>query len=178
MFTKILKVLFVSVCLVFLAYLALPNPDFPVPPPDSIQSKEPADTETPLRRAYFTNYSREQVLSWYKTQFDHSRFLNLELPTYLLNHPPEDAQTIIRDQTRTSYLEEVVHPFRESVYINGFEPGANSKDAIFIEGRSWKEKIIIRYVPSSIIVRILVLGGIIFFTVVLFEAFKKSCKNS
>lgn len=140
MFTKILKVLFVLFCLVLLGYLLLPNYDFPKPPPDSIQSQEPADTETPLRRAYFTNYTREQILGWYEDQMKHSNFLNIPLPTYLLNYPPEDAQTIIRDQTRTSYLEEVVHPLRESVYVNGFEPNPLSKDAIFIEGRSWKEK--------------------------------------
>jgi hypothetical protein len=74
-----------------------------------------------------------------------------------LNYPPEEAQTIIRDQTRSTFLEELVHPFRESIYINGFEP-KTEKDTINIEGRTWRQKIIIRYVPSLTIIRVIVVG--------------------
>ncbi len=137
------KIIFVILSVLFLTYLVLPSPSFPKAPPDSVQSREPADTETPLRRAYFTNFTRQQVLDWYKAQFGYG---------YLLNYPPEDAGTIIRDQTRSTFLQEVVHPFRESVYINGFEP-KDPKDAINIEGVSWRQKIIVRFVPSSLIVR-------------------------
>jgi hypothetical protein len=153
MLNKILKAVFAVFCIVTLLYLALPNFSFPNPPPDALQSKELADTETPLRRAYFTNYTREQVLDWYKKEFERSNFLGIKLPTYLLNYPPEDAQTIIRDQTRSTFLQEVVHPFRESVYINGFKP-VQANDAIFIEGKSWVQKITVRFVPSSIFIRI------------------------
>lgn len=138
-----IKILFICLSLFFLAYLALPNPDFPKSPPDSVQSMEPADTENALRRAYFTNYDRQQVLEWYKSEFK----------GYLLNYPPEDAQTIIRDQTRSTFLQEVVHPFRESVYINGFEP-PDPKDAININGTPWRQKITVRFVPSSFYIRI------------------------
>lgn len=138
------KVIFVILSILFLAYLTLPNPNFPKAPPDSVQSKEPADTETPLRRAYFTNYTRQQVLDWYRAQFGYG---------YLLNYPPEEARTIIRDQTRSTFLQEVVHPFRESIYINGFEP-KDQKDAINIDGTTWRQKIIVRFVPSNIIVRV------------------------
>ena len=153
MLNKILKVAFAVFCIVTLLYLALPNFSFPLPPPDALQSQEPADTETPLRRAYFTNYTRAEVLDWYRNEFKTSKFLGVRLPTYLLNYPPEDAQTIIRDQTRSTFLQEVVHPFRESIYINGFEP-TNPKDVIFIGGKNWRQKIIIRFVPSSILFRI------------------------
>lgn len=152
---KILKILFLIFCLVFLFYLFLPNPVFPKPLPDAFQSNEPADTETPLRRAYFTNYTREEVMEYYKNQFLKSSFLGIRLPTYRLNYPPEDAQTLIRDQTRSTFLEEIVHPFRESIYVNGFEP-TQAKDAIFIAGRPWREKIIIKFVSSSPWVRIVV----------------------
>lgn len=122
-------------------YVLKTSPPFPGPPPDSVQSMEPADTETPLRRAYFTNYTREQVVDHYLKQYDY-------LPTLRLNYPPEDAQTLIRDQTRSVYLEELVHPFRESIYINGFE-ARQAKDDIWYKGVHFNAKITIKYAPSS-----------------------------
>src|SRR5689334_19212994 len=100
----------------FMVYLFRPGPfaDFPAPPPGAVQSKEDADIESPLRRAYFTNYTREEVIAHYQNQF------RMRPLTLTLNYPPEDAQTLIRDQTRSVYLEELVHPFRESLYVNGF----------------------------------------------------------
>lgn len=150
------KGLFILFSIILLAYLSLPNPEFPAPPSDALQSDEPGDTETPLRRAYFTNLTRDEVMEHYKNEFNRSPFLGIYLPTYSLNYPPEEAQTIIRDQTRSTFLEEIVHPFRESVFINGFEP-KDPKDAIEIKGRPWRQKIIIRHIPSSIWLR-LVLG--------------------
>jgi hypothetical protein len=172
--SKILKIIFILFCVVGLVYLALPNYDFPLPPPDALQSKELGDTEDlTVRRAYFTNYTRAEVLNWYKNQFSKSKILDINLPTLLLNYPPEDSQTIIRDQTRSTYLQEVVHPFRESVYINGFEP-KEKKDDIFIEGRDWKQKIIIRFVPSSPWMRI----GIFVATAILMAIIYKSWSAS
>lgn len=160
---KIPKIIFVIFSLVFLSYLILPNPSFPTPPPDALQSNEPADTETPLRRAYFTNYSREEIMEHYKNQFIKSGLLAIPVPTYRLNYPPEESKTIIRDQTRSTFLEEIVHPFRESIFVNGFEP-KEAKDAIFIGGRPWRQKIIIRHVPSKAYYRVgvavLALAGI------------------
>jgi hypothetical protein len=175
---KILKILFILFCLVLLGYLVLPNYNFPKPPPDSLRSQEPADTETPLRRAYFTNYSRSEVLEWYKSQFNRSTVFNIPLPTYLLNYPPEDAQTIIRDQTRSTFLEEVVHPLRESIYVNGYEPApSDKKNAINIEGRNWRQKIIIRFIPSLLYIRLAIFAGIATMSVILFLAFKKSIND-
>jgi len=147
------KILYLGFGLIFISYLSLPNFDFPSPPPDSLQSNEPADTEIPLRRAYFTNYTREEVMLNYKRQFEKSSFLGIALPTYRLNYPPEEAQTIIRDQTRSTFLEEITHPFRESMFINGFEP-KDPKDTIFIEEKLWRQKIIVRYVPNSLKIRL------------------------
>lgn len=161
MIRKALNVFLIAAAIVFAAYLSLPGPSFPKPPPDALQSKEPADTETPLRRAYFTNYTRQQVLDWYESEFDTSPFKNIKLPTYLLNYPPENAQTIIRVQTRSTFLEEIVHPIRESVYINGFEP-KELKDAINIEGKPWRQKIIVRHVPGSLGLRLFSFLAIVF----------------
>ncbi|MEK7497352.1 MAG: hypothetical protein AAB656_00340 [Patescibacteria group bacterium] len=133
--------------LMVLAYSLLPSPNFPAPPPGAVQSMEEADIETPLKRAYFTNYTRGQIVDHYKNQFRY-RVLTLRL-----NYPPEDAQTLIRDQTRSAYLEELVHPLRESLFINGFIP-KELKDDIWYKGVHYEEKITIKYMPSSIFVRV------------------------
>lgn len=146
---KILFLILIIFSAFFIGYLLLPAPfkDFPAPPPNSVQSMEDADTESPFRRAYFTNYTREQVVDHYKNQFRY-RPLTLEL-----NYPPEDAQTLIRDQTRSYYLEELVHPFRESLYINGFI-AQKAQDDIWYKGVHYEEKITIKYVPSNIVIRL------------------------
>ncbi len=182
------KYIFILFSIIYLAYLALPTPEFPAPPPDSLQSQEPADTEIPLRRAYFTDYTREEVLMIYQgelkscgidlflpsnkgmhplgmqgNQIPSSFFERLrsnifcEFPflTYRLNYPPEEAYGIIRDQTRSTFLEEIVHPFRESLFVNGFEPKVE-KDAINIDGRHWRQKITVKWVPSNLFARLFV----------------------
>lgn len=140
---KIAKAFLIFVLFGLLGYLLLPSSSFPKPPPDAVQSLEDADIETPLRRAYFTNYNRQEVLAHYQKQFR----------GYRLNYPPEDAQVLIRDQARSSYLEEILHPFRESVFINGFIP-KEAKDDIWYKGRHFEQKITVRYAPSSLLVRI------------------------
>jgi hypothetical protein len=173
MLNKILKVIFVLFCVAMLAYLLLPGFVFPPPPPGSLQSQEPADTETTLRRAYFTDYTRAQVLAWYTSEFKKSSFLGIELPEILLNYPPEDAGTIIRDQTRSTFLQEIVHPFRESIYINGFAP-SQPKDVIFINGRTWGEKITVRFVSSSIWLRLGVFIATASLIIILYNAWYTS----
>lgn len=145
-------------------YLLLPEPDFPTPPADAKQSFEPADSESPLRRAYFTDFTREEVMDNYKKQFGWG---------YRLNYPPEEAKTIIRDQTRSTFLEEIVHPFRESLFINGFEP-KDPKDLVIIEGKLWRQKIIVRYVPSNRYLRIALALAIIIAIWVLIGQWKET----
>lgn len=124
---------------------------FPPPPSDAVQSFEPADVESPLRRSYFTNFNREEVINHYKSSF-------VGTVTMELNYPPEDAQIYIRDQARSWYLEELVHPLRESVFINGFIP-QKAQDEIWHEGEHYYQKITIRLVPSSRPVRVGVTVG-------------------
>ena len=92
------------------------------------------------------------------------------MPAFRLNYPPEEARTIIRDQTRSTFLEEIVHPLRESVFINGFEP-KDPKDAIEIAGRSWRQKIIVRYVPSRLWLRLVLGLSTVFVMVVVFKEY-------
>lgn len=135
-----------SLCL--FVYLVRPLKDFPLPPAESLQSDEPADVETPFRRAYFTNFLREDVISYYKQEL-------MYFPLFNFNYPPEEAQTIIRDQTRSYYLEELVEPLRQSVYVNGFVPQKDS-EIIIVNDNEFYQKITIKQVNSSLISRTLV----------------------
>jgi len=150
----IVKVVYIICSLFFLMYLLLPNPDFPEKLPESIQSFEPADIETAFRRGYYTDFIREEVMNYYLQQIKYVTPFGKYMPTYSLNYPPEEAQVLIRDQARSTFLEELVHPFRESFFINGFEPKLD-KDKIFVSDKSWRQKIIVRYAPSMAIFRVL-----------------------
>lgn len=149
---KQLKFYTFTLLLFYTVYILLPSPSFPPPPPNSLQSSEPADTESIYRRSYFTNMSREELVDYYRTTFDRPFY-----PSIKLNHPPEFAADYIRDQARSSYLEEVVHPFRESLYINGYTP-TDPRYQINRNGVHYATRATIRYVPSSAISRLTALG--------------------
>lgn len=143
--------MFLALSLVFLYYLLIPNNRYPLQIPDAYVSTEPADVETLSRRGYFTDLTREEVISHYKDQFT-IEFLGIRLLPLRLNYPPEEAYERIRDQTRSTFLEELVFPFRESIYINGFEP-KEDKDAIVVSGRRFRQKITVRHIESPVWVR-------------------------
>lgn len=166
---KIVKALFVMFGILLLAYLAMPSPDFPEQLPGSYQSGEPADVETPLRRGYYTDMTRSEVMNWYNRQFKWG-------PN--LNYPPEEAQTIIRDQTKSTFLEEIVHPFRESIYVNGFEPDKPEYTQIAANGRQYRQKVIVRYVPSSRALRLLVGVLSLSLTYLLYKQYSSFLKKS
>lgn len=150
---KVLNFAAAAVFLGFALYLFLPSPNFPRQLPDSVQSLEKADTETKWRRAYFTNYTRAQVLSYYQEQLGKSSLLGIPSPTYRLNYPPEDAFVLIRDQTRSTFLEEVIQPFKAYLFINGFKP-RHAKDDIWYKGVHYEQKITLRYAAPPIFIRI------------------------
>lgn len=153
----VMKVALVVFWVIFVIYLIPVSPGFPTPPADSVQSAEPADTETSFRRAYFTNLTRDEVVDHYRKQLINTPF---SFALQRLNYPPEDSQTIIRDQTRSTFLEELSYPMRESLYINGFEPKV-AKDEIWYKGEHYRQKIIIKYVPNAISLRLLIAVGIL-----------------
>ncbi len=167
--TLIKVALLVPFLAVYYRYFLISNYPFPAPPPDALQSKEPADIETPTRRAYFTQYTREQVIAHYKAQLSY-------LPLITLNYPPEEAQSLIRDQTRSWYLEELVHPLRGSVYVNGFVPQV-AKDVIYIGEKKYEQKITIKYVPTNLLVRLAMATAILVATYVLILEWKRALKS-
>lgn len=149
-----MKKLIRFVVLVFICsigiYLMLPSPRFPDPPPGSFWSNEPADTETTYRRAYYTNLTRPEIMDYYDRAFRGPI-------QYRLNLPPEDAYSVIRDQTKSSFLEQIVHPWRETLYINAFVP-TKPTEQINIDDVHYLNKVTVRYVPSHPVSRLTVLS--------------------
>lgn len=177
MIKKLTKVTYIAFSILTLFYVSLPNFDFPEPLPLSLQSDEPADRETTFRRAYFTDMTRAEVLEWYKNQFNRSKVFNLPLPTLLLNYPPEESQAIIRDQTRSTFLQEIVNPFRETVFINGYEPKPDDdENKIVIDGKRYRQKIIIRYIPTNLYFRLLITALTLLSVPLVLSAFKPEVK--
>lgn len=164
--TLIKVALLVPFLALYYRYFLIPSYPFPAPPPGAVQSQEPADTETPLRRAYFTQYTREQVIAHYYEQLNY-------LPILKLNYPPEDARTIIRDQTRSWYLEELVQPLRASLFINGFIP-QKAQDHIVVDGVSYAEKITIKYIQSNVFLRLAIATAILAAIYLLLSEWKKA----
>lgn len=164
------KIVYLGVGVLFLVYLVLPSPEFPAPPPDSIQSVEPADSETQSRRAYFTDFTREEVMNHYR-----NLMIVKPIDSFILrlNYPPEDAQTLIRDQTRSTFLEELTYPLRDSLFVNGFEP-KDPKDEIWYHGRHFRQKITVRFVPNVVFQRVIVALGIATVSWLIFKEYAKS----
>lgn len=149
------KIIYVLLSLSFLLYLILPLSGFPEKQETSMQSSEPADTETPLRRGYYANADRASVIGYYRNEFAKTEIFGREfkLFSFRLNYPPEESQVLIRDQNRSTYLEEIVHPFRQSLFISGFEPKYD-KDAIIVDGMNYQQKLVIKLVVSNVFIRI------------------------
>jgi hypothetical protein len=148
---QVLKILFFGLLLFTIYYLLLPSPSFPPPPAGALRSTEPGDVESIYRRAYFTNYSRSEILAYYSKTF------SIPFLQFLENYPPEDAFSLIRDQTQSSWLQEIVHPWRESLYVNGFYPTKPTQQ-INRNGVHYVNKITVRYIPSSPATRLTVLA--------------------
>lgn len=138
---------------VFVIYLLLPAPGLPPTPPDSVRSPQPADNAFSFRPAYFTNLDRQQMINYYESSFFHSPFFGTYLFTYRLNYPPEESSFLVRPHVQSNYLEEIIHPFRESIFINGFYP-IRPQDEIWHDGKQFKGKVTIKYTSSSFLVRV------------------------
>jgi len=172
--------------LVFFIYLILPAPSIP-PLPDSLKSTEPGDTvQVPRVSAYYTDLQRVEVADFYKRYFSKSSFLGLPLPVITLNHPPEYARQVIRDQILSSYLEEYVHPLRDSLYVNGWEPdvyfkdnsGARDQFQNLVGETKYFSKVTLRPFYSSLLARILtffVVLGLFYIFYLLLKKIVTSC---
>jgi hypothetical protein len=155
-----MKLLVLTIYLIGLVYLFLPAPVYP----DlslSTRSNEPGDTwQNPDQKAFFTDKTRQQVLSELQTSFS-----LLSIPSFRLNYRPEESTRFVREQINSYYLEEIVHPLRESLFVNGWEPQnapywqsvePDKRPSIQIDGVYYNSKITLKPVYSSAWGRILV----------------------
>lgn len=150
------KVFFTIFNILAVVYLISPIPYLP-DLENSIKSDLPGDTiQISNVSGYFTNLSRTQVMDFYKKNYQGFFRINL-------NHPPEKAKEIITNTTTSYYLEELVLPFKESLYINGFDwekdvftkPENRIKNKINYLGQDYATKVTIRRFPVSIFNRLI-----------------------
>ena len=92
--------------------------------------------------------------------------------SYRLNYPPEEAQALIRDQTKSSFLEEIVHFGKQSLYINGFVP-TKATEQINRNGVHYTTKVTVRYIPSGYVTRMTTLFFLSIVTWLLVKAYGK-----
>src|SRR3989339_150347 len=156
MIKKIFLLFLLGLNILAVLHLTGPSPALP-DLPNSIKSDEPGDTvQIPNVGGFYTNQTRAQVINFYQANYN-------GLWRIHLNHPPEKSRNIIRDTIQSYYLEEFHLPFRESLYINGFEwendvftkPEKRAANKLIYQGKEYKAKITIRTFPTSIFQRLL-----------------------
>ncbi|MDD2482649.1 MAG: hypothetical protein PHE32_02230 [Candidatus Shapirobacteria bacterium] len=177
------KILIALLCLfnIFaIVYLVSPTPTLP-DLVNSVRSDEPGDTiQLKNVSAYYTNMTRTEVMNFYKAYYSGSFRI-------IINHPPEKAKEIIRDTIQSYYFEEYVLPFKESLYINGFEwendvftlPEKRIKNKLIFKDKEYKAKITIKTIPTSIPKRItafLFTEGTLIFAFCIYKSFLKKKK--
>ncbi len=176
-------VLLVSIIfLIGVLYLVLPSPSLP-DLSESARSDEAGDTwQNPDQKGFYSDLTRSQVLSDLQSKFIVT-FGNLVIPSYRLNYRVEEAYELVRDQLNSNYLEEVVYPLRESLFINGWEPKNAPRYAhlaprdipdISLHGVVYAAKITLKPVYSAVWARLLIWTLIFPATYLVFLSVKKS----
>lgn len=165
-----IKKVFILFSALLLIYMLWPGPskisNFK-PLPSSDKSTLEGDTiQIPNVAAYFSDNYRKYVVDYYKNNYQqNSHFL---FPPLRLNHPPEYSWNVIKKHTDSTYLEELVYPLRDSLYVNGLEsfyedgtPKFWGSTKFEIGKSNWYTKTTLRFYPSRTAIRILVWLGII-----------------
>lgn len=137
-------------------YLTLPEPKLPVLDLAE-RSDEPGDTsQHPDQAAYYTNRdNRHEILGELQGKFS---LKNFQFLSYRLNYRPEEVGELVRDQLRSYYLEEVIHPLRESVFINVLDPAKTpmidddkrEQAKMYFHGKFYPIKVTLRPVFSAV----------------------------
>ncbi len=167
-------------------YLVLPAPkDFPALP-QGVRSIEPGDTGQIVNvSAYYTDMSRSEVLDFYAKYFSRSTLWNVPLITYRLNHPPERIREVLRATQQSTFVEEIVHPLRESVFVNGFEwnndpftpPKSREQNIFVVNGKIYQFKITLFYQESKVWQRLVIFYLAIGLGYLLIEEIKEFIKR-
>lgn len=192
-----MKIVVGLVFLLGLIYLSLPGPekiDEFSRLPLSLKSQLAGDTiQNPNIAAYFSDYPRSFVVPFYvkdlKRIYCKKHLLDLPnplcfFPMIRLNHPPEKAFVYIRDQEESTFLEEYLYPFRESFFINGYEPfDKNGKQFDYrskpleVDKKLYFSKTTIRFYTSNVWNRIVIYLGIWGALFLLFKTGRMIIKN-
>ncbi|TRZ53921.1 hypothetical protein D4S03_01010 [bacterium] len=175
-----------AIYLLGLVYLTLPSPAYP----DLTQaerSDEPGDTyQHPDQKGYYTNLTRAEVLEQIQSKFL-LKFFGITIPSFRLNYRPEEAFSLVRDQLKSYYLEEIIYPFRESIFVNGWEPThspqyakilQNENPDISFRGVPFMSKVTLKPTNSNVFARVAVWTLIFPATYFVFISLKKSLKNA
>lgn len=177
MIKKILIALFCIFNIFAIVYLISPTPTLP-DLVNSVKSDEPGDTvQLKNVSAYYTNMTRTEVMNFYKAYYSGPFRI-------ILNHPPEKSKEIIKDTIQSYYFEEFVLPFKESIFINGFEwendvftkPENRLKNKLIFKDKEYKAKITIKAIPTSTpnrIIAFLFTEAAVIFTLYAYKSFLK-----
>lgn len=138
-------------------FKALPNSDKSTLEGDTIQ--------IPNVAGYFSDNYREFVVPFYSENYQND--MHFFLPPLRLNHPPEYSWAVIKRHTDSTYLEELVYPLRNSLYVNGLEPYYSDGTPKFwgatkfeIGKNAWDTKVTLRFYSSNVLIRFMVWLGI------------------
>lgn len=176
------KKIFIILSALLFIYILWPGPSkisqFQ-PLSSSDKSKLEGDTiQIPNVSAYFSNQFRDFVVAFYLNNYQ--SLTHFPFPPIILNRPPEYSWIAIKKHTDSTYLEELVYPLRDSLYVNGFEPFYPDRSPKFwgsttfeVNKHSWYTKTTLRFYPSNILIRFIVWLGIIISAYLLFKLGKK-----
>ena len=182
------KLIIISTALVYIIgciYLILPSPISPELD-NSVRSDEPGDTwQNPDQKGFYTNLVRKDVLTDLQDKFS-INIAGFQIPSFRLNYRTEEVADYVRKQVPSYYLEEIIYPLRESLFVSGWEP-KNSPQLAYLDkddiklvdykGTPFFSKVITKPVYSSIWSRLLVWTLIIPATYLTFISLKRSLKN-
>lgn len=178
--------IFLLFSFLLLIYMVLPGPskisDFKALP-NSQKSRLEGDTiQIPNVSAYFSDNYRSFIIPFYLKNYQSKTWFIF--PPLRLNHPPEFSWLTIKKHTDSTYLEELIYPLRDSLFINGYEPFYPDGSPKFwgstkfaVDENLWETKITLRLYSSKTWVRLLVWLGITLSTFLLFVMAKKIIFN-
>lgn len=182
-----IKIIIVGIIYVLgLIYLIPAAPATPDLLPSTRSTEEGDTIQNPDQKGFYTYLTRKEAILQMQSKYALSIF-GQKIPSYRLNYRPEEAFGMVRDQLKSSYLEEIVYPMRDSLFVNGWEPenapmySNTPKDMIpglYFENVAYFSKVTIKPNHSSLFSRIFIWTIIFPATYLVFLSLKKSLKNA
>ncbi len=183
---KLLKPVLIIIYLIGVVYLLSEAPQTPTVSPATRSTEEGDTWQNPTQRGYYTNLKREEAISQIQSQYTLSVF-GFRLPSFRLNYRPEEAFAMVRDQLKSSYLEEIVYPLHSSLFVNGWEPqnapmyANTAKEMIpplIFDSQVYFSKVTLKPNNSSPIARLVVWTLIFPASYLVYLSLSKSLKNA